>query len=544
MSKSESRWALLWAVVIVGLTCLPYLVAWRLAPDGTHYTGLLVNQLDGESYYAKMQEGRRGDWFFHLPFTPEPHEGAFVYTFYLALGHLSAWLNSSVPVTYHLARAAAGIFLLLVGYHFIARCFDQVRTRRAAFLLLAFSAGLGWLLAPLGLVTADLWVAEGFTFLSILVNPHFPLAVGLMMLIFIQVLDRRASPDSAGMAGQAAAGRPVSAGRRAWGRTAVGCAALSLLLTLVHPLAVPIVLAVLAVYLVALAWQNRSLPWDEILLVGVAGLAAAPVMVYVFYVYRTNDAIAAWAAQNLTLSLPPWDYALGYGLILILAIAGIPSAFRRRRPVDLLLLSWIGAAIVLLYLPFALQRRFITGLQVPLALLAAMGLERALWPRVRAKHRTLVTGLIVGLSALTTAFVPLIAVAGVAQGKPPLVMSSGQAAAWSWLKANTSWTDTVLAPVDSGEFIPAWAGNRVVYGHPFETIDAEAKEAEVAHFYSPEATAAERRAVLDRYGVRYVFLDPGDPAANDRLGTDAAALGLVPAWTGGGAILYRVEAKP
>ena len=525
MSRSESRWALLWTIVVVGLTCLPYLAAWRLTPDGTQYTGLLVNHFDGESYYAKMQQGARGDWLFHLAFTSEPHEGALIFTFYLALGHLASALGLPLPLTYHLARIAAGVLMLLVAYRFIARCFDQARTRRAAFLLLAFSAGLGWLLAPLGITTADLWVAEGFTFLSVLVNPHFPLAISFMLLILLEVLGASDSPLPAAV----------------W--PAIRSAIFGLVLAVVQPFAVPVVLAVLAVYLIILAARGRRLPWLPLLVAGAAALAAAPVMIYDLYVYRANPALAAWSAQNLTTSLPPWNYALGYGLILILAIAGIPTAVRRRRPTDLLLLSWIGSAAVLLYLPFALQRRFIIGLHVPLALLAAMGLEQAVWPRVRARRRALVTGLIIGPSALTMVFVPLVAVAGLAQGQSPLVMSFGEAAAWSWLKANTSWTDTVLAPVDSGEFVPAWAGNRVVYGHPFETIDAKIKEAEVVHFYGPEATQAERRALLDRYDVRYVF-EAGDPAARNRLDADAAALGLIPVWAGGGAILYRVEVQP
>ena len=61
MSNCERRWALRWALVIVGLTCLPYLVAWQVSPSGTQYTGLLVNHYDGQSYYAKMQQGARGD---------------------------------------------------------------------------------------------------------------------------------------------------------------------------------------------------------------------------------------------------------------------------------------------------------------------------------------------------------------------------------------------------------------------------------------------------------------------------------------------------
>ena len=525
MSKSESRWALLWAVVVVGLTCLPYLAALWLAPDGTQYTGLLVNPKDGETYFAKMQQGARGDWLFYLPFTPEPHQGVFVNTFYLALGHLSALLRLPIPLVYHLARALAGLFLLLVAYRFIARCFEQVRTRRVAFLLLAFSAGLGWLMAPLGLITADMWVVEGFTFLSILVNPHFPLAIGLMLLIFLQVLRWQATNGE----------RQITGNTTLWW-PALKCAGLGLALAVVQPFAVPIALAILTAYLAALTWRSRRLRWREVLLTGATALAAAPVIIYDFYVYRTNPAMTALVTQDVNPSLPPWNYALSYGLILVLAIAGTPAAVRRRQPADLLVLSWLAASVVLLYVPSTVQRRFITGLHVPLVILAARGLEQVVLPRLAERRRALVTGLIVGLSTLTIVFVPLVAVAGVAQGRAPLVMSAGEAAACSWLKASTRWTDTVLAPVETGQFIPAWAGNRVVYGHPLETIDANTKEAEVSRFYSPDATIAERRALLEHYSVRYVFLNAGD--------LDAAALGLLLAWTDGDAILYQVEARP
>jgi len=530
MSKRESLWVLLWAVVIVGLTCLPYLAAWQLAPAGTQYTGLLINHFDGESYYAKMQQGARGDWLFHLAFTPEPHDGVLVYTFYLALGHLAAVLNLPIPLAYHLARAAAGLFFLWVAYRFISRFFENVRTRRAAFLLMGVSAGFGWLLAPFGLTTADLWVAEGFTFLSIFVNPHFPLAMGLMLLLFLSVLDTPslASPPQAGGTERG----PILLPRL------LGSGVLGLLLAVTHPLAVPVVLAVLAVYLGILAVRSRHLPWSRILVAGAATIGVVPAALYDLYVYRTNPALAAWSAQNLTPSLPLWNYALGYGLILLLALVGIRVALRRRKPTDLFLLSWVGSVLVLLYVPFPLQRRFITGLHVPLTLLAVTTLEQVLWPRIRPRRRALLTGTLIGFTALTNVFVPLIAVAGVAQGRSPLVMSHDEAAACAWLGEHTAWTDTVLAPTDLGQFIPAWAGNRVVYGHPFETIDAETKEAEVIHFFSPEATTAERRALLNRYGVRYVL------AHHAGMDLDPAALGLVPVWSDNNTTVYRVREIP
>jgi hypothetical protein len=510
---------LLWSALIVGLTCLPFLVAWLATPAGAQYTGLLINHYDGESYYAKMQQGARGDWLFHLPFTPEPHEGAFVYPFYLGLGQLAGLLDLPIPLAYHVARALAGLLLLLVSYRFIARFFDRVPTRRAAFLLLGFSAGLGWLLAPLGLITADLWVAEGLTFLSILVNPHFPLAIGLMLLLFIAILDLHGDDGWT------------------WRRIA-GAAVASLALALVHPIALPIAFVVLGGYLLLLALREGRIPWPEVAGTGLAGLVAAPVAANILIAFYRNPALAAWSDQNLTPSLPPWDYALGYGLILLLALGGAAVALRRHERMDLFLLGWVSSVVVLLYLPTPLQRRFITGLHVPLTLLAALGLEQIVLPRVKARRRTLVTGLIIGFSALSNLFVPLVSVAGVAQGRQPLVMTGDQAAAIAWLRDNTTWTDTVLAPPDAGQFIPAWAGNRVVYGHPFETIDAEAKEAEAAHFFSPEATTAERRDLIDRYGVRYVLALAAEPDLNP------LALRLTPVWSGTEAVIYQVGAGP
>jgi hypothetical protein len=500
------------------LTCLPYLVAWQVSPSGTKYTGLLVNHYDGESYYAKMQQGARGDWLFHLAFTPEPHEGAFIFTFYMALGQLAGALGMPVPLVYHLARAATGLFLLLVAYQFIARFFERLPARHTAALLLGFSAGFGWLVAPLGLITADLWVAEGFTFLSILANPHFPLAIGLMLLLFLSVLD---SPSSS-----------------RHGARLVGAAGLGLLLAVIQPFAVPVVASVLGVYLSALTLHARRLPWRRALVAMAGVLGAAPIMLYDFYVYNKNSALAAWSAQNLTPSLPPWEYLLGYGLVAILAAAGISFVLRRRTEQDLFLLCWIGTAALLLYIPFDLQRRFITGLHVPLVLLAALGLERIILPQIRPARRSLATVLVVGISALTNLFVPAISVAGIARGQPPLLMSDTEAAAYTWLGEHTAWTDTVLAPVDSGQFVPAWAGNRVVYGHPFETIEAERKESEVDAFFADGATATERRALLDRYSVRYVLVLSPDTNLNP------AGLGLDPAWSQEGAMLYRVGAGP
>jgi hypothetical protein len=78
--------------------------------------------------------------------------------------------------------------LLFVAYCFLSLFNLDGRSRRAAFLLIGFSSGLGWLAVPFDVFAPDLWVPEAITFYSIFANPHFPLAVALMLLTFAFVL--------------------------------------------------------------------------------------------------------------------------------------------------------------------------------------------------------------------------------------------------------------------------------------------------------------------------------------------------------------------
>ncbi len=486
--RKEWRWALTWASVMVALTCLPYLYAWQAAPEGLAFGGLLTNPLDGNSYLAKMHQGFRGEWHFHLPFTPEPHDGALIFTYYLTLGRLARLLGLSLPLVYHLARAVNGLLLLLVVYWFFARLERDLWTRRAAFLLAALSSGLGWLAALLGLFTLDLWVPEAFTFYAVLANPHFPLAMALMLVIIGLVV------------------RPARRTRLALG----GTAGASLLLAVVQPFAVFGLFVVLGGYLLAQIAYGRRVPWPLVGRILANGLAAAPVIAYDAWVYTTNPAFAAWSAQNFTPSPPAWDYALSYGLVLILALAGLPGALRRWAPGDRLSVAWIAAIVSLLYAPFPLQRRLVMGLHFPLCFLAAQGLRwlASRWP----VRRGLLTRTIIGLSTLTNLFLLLGALVAVRSGDPRLFLYHDEVPALAWLRDHAPAEAVVLAAPQTGLLIPAWAGQRVVYGHPFETIQADERKSLVSGFF---ASPAGREGFLASSVVGYVFFGPRERALGD-----------------------------
>ncbi len=63
----------------------------------------------------------------------------------------------------------------------------------------------------------------------------------------------------------------------------------------------------------------------------------------------------------------------------------------------------------------------------------------------------------------------------------------------------------ILAGPDTGLLIPAYTGRRVLYGHPFETVDAETQMNVVnSYFYNPDSVGASGLLTM----VNYVYVGP------------------------------------
>jgi hypothetical protein len=490
-------WVIVVSASVIALASLPYAAVYLTTPPDLRFVGTLLNPLDGDSYLAKMQLGAQGDWLFHLPYTAQDHPGAFVFAYYLALGHVAEWTHLPIPFVYHLMRIIAGFVLLSAVYALVANVMQDLAERRLAFLFVALSSGLGWLAVVLGhLGTSDLLVPESNTFFSLHINPHFPMAMALMVGMLL--LGGRGPRGSR----EPRVGRPEGEG---WGIRLVTQSAMSLALAIVQPFAVVIVYATLGVSLL-LRWQRDGrIPWPQVWMAFIAGAVTLPLSVYTLWVTQADPVLRGWTAQNVTPSPPVWDYALGYGLVLALAVPGAVVAIRRRTDLDLLLLAWVGVTAIALYAPFALQRRLSLGLHIPLAILAAMGLARL-------TKRRLVTGLAFAATLLTTLLVVVLAIGGGMKHDSKLFVSADEAAAMDWLHEHTPRDAVVLASPEMGLFIPAWAGRRVVYGHPFETVNAEQTRARVETFFASGTSRAERDAMLTGWNVAFVFVGPRERA--------------------------------
>jgi hypothetical protein len=478
------------AVLAVGLTIIPYMAANDAVSGKAVFGGFLIHPLDGFSYLAKMRQGLDGGWLFRLPYAAEPGQGAFAYVYFLFLGHLARWFGTPLLTIYHGARVVAALAMFLMAFGFYEAVLPKRGSRWLAFVLTMCCAGVGWLGLPMGFFATDLWMPESIPFLSAYANAHFPLA-------------------SACILGGALA---ITCPHWSLSRRSLICALCGFIIGAVLPFLVLGLAAFLTAWNVwEIGLAGRITDWkrvwrehrDDLLPSGALLAAAGPWIVYDFWLILTHPALAAWNAQNQTPSPAPFDYLLGFGLVLLLAAIGVILVRPDKNRIGRLLLAWVLVTAVLLYAPINVQRRLTQGMFFPMAALAALGLE-AIGRRWRILFAPLVMMTLV-LSVPSNITVVLAGLDGVSQLDPRIVLSQAEADAYQWTSDHVPPGSLILAGETSGNRLPAFADVRVVFGHPFETPNATGERDWMESMYSwsgdPDAGLDHLRA----RGITYVY---------------------------------------
>jgi hypothetical protein len=537
-SLREWRWVLGWGLLLAVITALPYLVGVMLATPESNFGGFIMGAEDGNSYVAKMEQGRTGAWLFHLDYTSEPHQGGLFYLHYIMLGKLAGLLGLPSLLVYHLSRVVTNIFALGSFYFLAAYFVPQITARRAAFLLFGFTAGLGWLWMLLGLwlgfqtMPVDLWVPEASFFLAALTFPHYTLSLGLQLWVIVGTLWY------------------LNSGRwLAWLLAALA----GLLVTLVHPYKLIIVLPIFGVYLLWRWYRGLDGLWRPGSRLFLIWLPTLPYLVYTAVTFERNPAFRTWRMQNEALAPAPLYVLLGYGWLLLLALVGV---WRHRTWVktaensgqETFLLIWLVVTPLMVYLPSPLQRRFLDGYQPVLAVFGGIGL---VWLLSQVGHR-LVRGVMLALLILPLVLTNLFLIVGPLLTMPgryaPLYYPASQQSAFRWLAANSNGSEhgqsagadveIVLAAFDTGNVLPVYAPQRVMVGHGLETIDFAEKQRLVNRFFTASTPDEWRQRLLADHRISYVYYGPHEQAIG---GFDpAVAPYLSPVYTDGPVTIYRV----
>jgi hypothetical protein len=163
------------------------------------------------------------------------------------------------------------------------------------------------------------------------------------------------------------------------------------------------------------------------------------------------------------------------------------------------------SGLISLYLPIGLQRRLSLGLFYPMVVLAMLAWDR--WLRRRKWGAILVVSLL-ALSVPSNLLVIGAGLASVSSGEPLVTYPAIEESAYSWIAENITTEALVLCSPEVGNRLPAYASVRVLYGHPFETPQAETQRALVEDLLSYSGAPEAGMAQLQELGVQYVFYGP------------------------------------
>ncbi len=517
------------ALVFLLVTSLPTLVGYLNAPEGGAFTGNAFEQtrVDFNSHLAKIEQGRAGAWTQRILFTPEDHPGLFINPLYLALGHAARLLGLSNVAVYHVARLILTVILLIVIAAYAARYLESERARGWALLLASVTGGAGWvlyLLAPAqsaDLAPIEFWLQDAYTFWAALTFPHFLAAISLLLGYFL-VLDRWLA-------------RPT-------GRGIVWLVGLSLALGWVQPFDL-LLTGLATAILFGWGFVRRRLGWRDGLPLGLVAVAHAIPVGYHLVALNSDPVWRMFTEQNITASPPPVYYLLGYLWLLVPALIGVAALWRARDGRLLTPIVWVGLVAVLVYVPLVNQRRYLMGVQVPLAVLATAGLEEARrWWLARGwragRWRLLATtGLL--FSALTNVLLLVSAIGSLhPAARPELFLTRDQLAGLDWLRDQPEGT-VVFSAFSSGGLIASHTGHRVYIGHWIETAHFATREAVVAAFFDQGMTDSERYDVLNNARADYVWVDDAARRLGDWPAADASF--LFPVFESPGVTIYEVR---
>lgn len=502
----EKRWVWGFAIAVIVITTIPYLIGFASQGSAWHFTGFILGVEDGNSYIAKMLSGSAGEWLFRTPYTAYPQSGVLAFLPYILLGKLAspAGRHEQLVALFHLFRWIAIIIYAFAAYDFISVFIREIRLRRTAIILIFFGGGLGFL-AALGMkwsgfggLPLEFYSPESFGFLAVFGLPHIAAGRAFLLWGLGRILKYKTSHSL-------------------W-REVMLIAACWTLLGLMQPLTV-VVAWVIIVAGMAVEWmayavrrRNKANETDSELkgkskLALLAILLSTPLPVYTFLVFQLDPFLKSWNAQNLILSPPPLDYLLAYGLIFPFVLAGVYRVLKYSIPGSAFMVGWLVLLPVLAYAPYPLQRRLPEGIWVCMVILAILAVSsdarQVIWRRLQpVLYIGVLSSIVLYAGSIGAVFTP----------QTPLYIPVEEVNAFAMIEKEAGESfPVILADYPSSNALPAWAPVRTIIGHGPESKDLKELQPLVEAFLQGNLSETQALELVESQRVAYVLVSPEDP---------------------------------
>ncbi len=489
----------LWVAGIGLVSSLPYGAGYLVVSPERRFMGFAFNVSDHVQYFAWWRAFQRSLLAPNL-LTPEPTPPAYFNLLWWLLAQVSRVVGLGYEGTYQGLRALAillGVVVLFLLYRRVAPVPSRARAMLAMALL---GSGFAWLhpvvkrlqsVVPVPSLMAPYvpFIAEPNTFFSAIAYPHFLIALASIAAILLLAVEG------------------MTAGR--W-RASLGAGLLALSLSLHHTYDLLTIGAVLGGLILWRLAVSRSIPWRWIAHAALVMGMAAPGAFYMTWLTWRDPTWREVLAQFVNAGVftpPPLQLFLLLGLPFLLALIGLgdPRRWRAWTPVEAWMGVWFLAHLPLAYLPLSFQIHLLNGWQVPMAYWAVRGIERwAQWRPAFTFSRVMRWALILSLPA--NLYLLGWRIMDLSRGQPPYSLHRDEVAALDWVAEHGCGGGVVMAPEAVGAFVPMWTGCRAFLAHWTGTLRFFERREQTRAFYSPAMGEAERRALVQRYGITYVIV--------------------------------------
>jgi hypothetical protein len=512
VGTGEWHFVLIVTVFVLVVTTLPYVYGFLSSPSDRQFMGLIYNVADHAQYFSWYRDFQANNLISNR-MTPERTEALFFNLLWWTLARVGLYTGLNYVQVFMIFRLAAAIAFLCMLYYFCSLILDVVWERRIAFLLITFASGLGWILVFLKhtvtqgelLFPLDVYKAGTNSFWSVMAYPHFTIANALILAVFALLLiycDRRQT------------------------RYALAAGVVAAVLGWQHVYDLITIYGVLGVFLVLETLRARAVPWHLVKAGLILGLLSIWTPLYALYLTSFDpnwrEVLSQFDNAGVFTS-DPFHMIILMGFPLLVAVFTFDgfTPLKERSRQELFIKIWFLTGFVLAYLPVGYQVHLTNLWQVPVGILATLGLYRRIAPYLaetiakwqgrlgsRERVQRLVTISFVLLCSITNAYLWLWRFVDLARHDHSYYLHNDEIAALAWLESNAEPTDVVLSSLEIGQYVPVLTDAHTFLGHWAQTLDYFGKSRLVEEFFSGEADDARRQHIVQEYGVDYVFHGP------------------------------------
>src|SRR3989338_4473706 len=469
-------------VLFFVISSLPYLYGYLTSPKDAYFLGRsVVNSADTYTHVANIISAKQGNIIVPNLYSFEDKTPFIFRPVYYVLGIISRYFGIEPILSLHLGRIVGVLLFVLILFRFLKFYFTDEKSRLVSGLIILSSSGIGELVRDKFPASIDLWVPEANTFFMMLESPHFVYSQIFILLNIIYLIKYLKKYDH---------------------KSLFISSFFAALLMIEHPYMVPFVLILNTIMFIL---PLRLFAWVKFMILP---LFASGLIYKLYFLIPA----AKLTLNQTTLPTPAIENILyGFGLLIPFALFGIYKE-NLKKTENLILIVWIVLTGILIYSPFATQRRFLEGVHIPIAIFAAMGIFHFFKLIKGSLLHILFVVILVMMLSITNVFNINKMIFAYSNKNPDRYihyLNNADITAMKWLEINTVSGETILASFYYSNLIPGFTGKFVYNGHLYLSANSRQKMKLLDEFMTSSDDQFRRRFLLEN-GIDYIFIGTRD----------------------------------